>query len=67
MNEVPETSGTLLRSIICCRQSVVVCLCMDSSLVGVDQILAAQMSARVTLRCWPSLTRRFLGTVIVSV
>ena len=40
---------------------------MDSSLVGVDQILAAQMSAHAALVYGLCLTRRFLGTAIVSV
>ena len=48
MNDVPETSGTLLRSIICCCQLEVGRMVADSSLSGVGQTLAARMSVGAT-------------------
>jgi hypothetical protein len=67
MNDVPETSGTLLRSIICCCQREVGRMVAGSSLSVVGRTLAARMSACATSILKVCLTRRFLGTAIVSV
>jgi hypothetical protein len=48
MNDVPETSGTLLRSIICWCQREVGQTVAESSLSGVGRTLAARMSAGAT-------------------